>query len=171
VTNSLNETLHMADTPQVPDEHQPIVIADADEDNACHVERQLRRAGVKNPIVMFQDGDRLHTYFADEAQKGHPGPCVLFLNPRMPGANGYDPVRWAKREKCGDGLLVAIFSTPDEPDEVESANELGVTLFLKKHPDLSSLSLIVEHLGGALPDASVAPQNGVRDATAPTALT
>ena len=144
----------MSEISRLPDEQQPIVIADADAENASHVERQLRRAGVKNPIVVFQNGDDLHTFLADAGQNDACVPCVLLLDPRMPGANGYDPVRWVKREKCGAEMLVAIFSSPDHPDEVESATELGVTLFLKKLPDLNSLSTIVVHLGG-MPPAEV----------------
>src|SRR5688572_12745709 len=129
----------MPETSSSPDKQKPIIIADADPENASHVERQLRRAGVNNPIVVFHNGDDLHAFLADAAQNDACAPCVLLLDPRMPGANGYDPVRWVKREKCGANMLVAIFSSPDQPDEIESATELGVTLFLKKLPDLSSL--------------------------------
>jgi CheY-like chemotaxis protein len=128
-----------------------VVIADAEEENACHLERQLRRAGVKNPVVTFQNGDDLNAFLAEASPPDKSAPCVLFLDPRMPGANGYDPVRWAKREKCGSNMLIAVFSSPDEPDEIEVASELGVKLFLKKHTDLSSLSPIIEHLGGTQP--------------------
>ena len=141
----------MSELTHLPEEQQPIVIADADEENACHVERQLRRAGVKNPVVVFKNGDNLHAFLADAGQDERCAPCVLFLDPRMPGANGYDPVRWVKREKCGREILVLIFSSPDQPDEIESATELGVTLFLKKLPDLNSLSAVVSHLCGMSP--------------------
>lgn len=149
----------MSEPSRFPDKQQPIVIADADAENASHVERQLRRAGIKNPVVVFQNGDDLNAFLADARQNDLGAPCVLLLDPRMPGANGYDPVRWVKREKCGAEILVAIFSSPDQPDEIESATELGVTLFLKKLPDLSSLSTIVVHLGGVQPaEASSTPE-------------
>ena len=154
ITSNLDSDLPAA--PHRPDVAQPIVIADAEEDNAAHVERQLRRSGVKNPVVTFHNGDDLHLFLADAAQKDAPAPCVLFLDPRMPGANGYDPVRWVRREKGGREILVAIFSTPDQPDEREVAGELGIQLFLKKHPDLAGLAPVIELLGGTLP-AGVAP--------------
>jgi CheY-like chemotaxis protein len=142
----------------VPDESQAVIIADADEENASHVERQLRRAGVKNPVVVFKNGDQLHAFLMNAAQNDDPKPCVLFLDPRMPGANGYDPVRWVNREQCLADMQTAVFSLADEPEELESAEELGVRLFLKKHPDLESLSPIVDHLKGVPPDAtSTAP--------------
>lgn len=138
----------MSEISHLPEEQQPIIIADADPENASHVERQLRRAGVKNPVMVFENGDDLNAFLADAGQNNACAPCVLFLDPRMPGANGYDPVRWVKREKCGAEIMVAIFSSPDQSDEVEVANDLGVHLFLKKLPDLSSLSPVVVHLGG-----------------------
>jgi CheY-like chemotaxis protein len=143
--------------PLRPDEDQTVLIADADEENASHVERQLRRAGVKNPIVVFKNGDDLHAFLADAAQTKTPAPCVLFLDPRMPGANGYDPVRWVKRETCFSSMRVIIFSSPDAGDETEIAAELGVTVFIKKHPDLTSLATIVEHLCDAQPEETPAP--------------
>lgn len=139
-----------------PEETQPIIIADAEEGSAGHVERQLRRAGVKNPVVVFGDGDELHAYLMNAAQTEDPKPCVLFLDPRMPGANGYDPVRWVNREKCLAGIRVVVFSSDEPTDELECAEELGVHLFLKKHPDLETLSPIVDHLTGVPPGATPA---------------
>ena len=94
------------------------------------MERQLRRAGVKNPVMVFRNGDDLHAFLVDAGQNDACAPCVLLLDPRMPGANGYDPVRWVKREKCGAEMLVAIFSSPDQPDEVEA----GFILTCQSHP-------------------------------------
>lgn len=88
----MNTLSNATDLPQArprPDAEQAVVIADADEENASHVERQLRRAGVKNPVIIFKNGDDLHAFLADAAQTKTPAPCVLFLDPRMPGANGY----------------------------------------------------------------------------------
>ena len=138
----------MADAPHVPDDNQPVIVADAEGENACHIERQLRRAGIKNPVVTFENGDDLHAYLVDPSYKDSPAPCVLFLDPKMPGANGYDPVRWIKRENGGNDVLVVIFSPTEKPEDEESASELGVHHFVKKHAGLTSLSPVVEHLGG-----------------------
>ena len=148
----------MPDVPHLPNDNQPVIIADAEEENACHVERQLRRAGIKNPVLIFRDGDDLHTHLADPAQKDLPAPCVLFVDPKMPGANGYDPVRWIKREKGGDEIFVVVFAASEKPDDQQVATELGVQLFVKKHPDLASLSAVVEHLGGT-PSVEPAPRH------------
>ena len=136
--------------------HQPsaegqsaVIIADADESNATHVERQLRRAGIKQPVVTFQNGDDLHAFLASAAQKDGPLPCALFLDPRMPGANGLDPVRWVRREESLKTTEVVLFSPADDPEFVESANELGIQHFLKKHPDLGSMAEVIAHLGGS----------------------
>ena len=147
--------------PRLPDAQQPVVIADADEENAGHIERQLRRAGVKNPVVSFENGDDLNAFLADCGQKNMSAPCVLFLDPKMPGANGYDPVRWIRREKGGDEVLVAVFVSGEETDATECGTELGVRIFLKKHPDMNSLSAVVAHLSG----------NGSSDSDAPPATT
>ena len=143
----------MPDLPRLsPREDQIVIIADADEGNASHVERQLRRAGVKQPIVTFHNGDDLHSFLSSTAQEDKPQPCVLFLDPSMPGANGFDPVRWIRREEHLSATEVVIFSAADDPEMVESASELGVHLFLKKHPDLGSMARIVAFLGGTAQD-------------------
>jgi CheY-like chemotaxis protein len=138
----------MAEETPVPKELPPILIGDADSDNASHMERQLRRAGVRNPVVTFQNGDDLLAYLSEAATHEAPMPCALLLDPRMPGANGYDPVRWIRREKGGTDVLVAIFSSAEDEDEVESASELGVEHFLKKHADLGSLAAVVGRVCG-----------------------
>ena len=135
-----------------PGEDQIVIIADADEGNASHVERQLRRAGVKQPVMTFHNGDDLHSYLSNAAQEDRPQPCVMFLDPSMPGANGFDPVRWIRREENLSATEVVIFSAADDPELVQSASELGVHLFLKKHPDLGSMARIVSYLGGTAQD-------------------
>jgi CheY-like chemotaxis protein len=130
-----------------PEENQAVVIADADRANVQHVERLLRRSGVKNPILSFGEGMELQAYLAGAAQHGA-HPCVLFLDPRMPGANGYNPIRWIRHDPVLREMKVVVFSSTNYPEEIEGAGELGVHLFLKKHPELNSLSTIVNHLCG-----------------------
>lgn len=134
-------------SPRRPEENQPILIADGDSGNVRHVERLLREAGVRNPIHAFPTGPGLRSFFDDIIQGEEPKPCVLFLDPRTPGVGGYDPVRWIKRTSQLD-MKVVVFSSTNYPEEIEGAGELGVHLFLKKHPDLGSLSTIVDHLCG-----------------------
>lgn len=133
-------------------ESRPILVADADEENARHIERQLRRAGIKNPVLSIKDGDDLHALFVSCGQSDDPKPCVLFLDPQMPGANGLDPVRWVKREECLGDLTIVLFSATGTAEEFENATELGVSLFVKKHPDLGSLSSLVNRLLGKPPE-------------------
>jgi CheY-like chemotaxis protein len=147
----------MPDLPHVsPGEDRIIIIADADEGNATHVERQLRRAGVKQPVVTFKNGDDLHTFLDAAAQKDEASPCVLFLDPSMPGANGFDPVRWIRREENLSSTEVVIFANAEDADVAESASELGVHLFLKKHPDLGVLAEITGYLCGGTGDDDAA---------------
>lgn len=123
-----------------PADDRVVIIADAEAANAQHVKRQLARAGVKNPVTTFENGDDLHTFLVTAAQRDEPKPCLLFLDPHMPGANGYDPVRWVLREKSLKDMNVVIFVSEGDPPDPESAAELGVHLFIKKHPDLASLA-------------------------------
>ena len=144
----------MSDLQPKTAENRPILVADANDDYARHIERQLRRAGINNPVVCIKEGDDLHALLVDCGQTDGPKPCVLFLDPHMPGANGFDPIRWVKREKCLDDLMVVVFVSEETPEELAIARELGVTVFLKKNPHLGSLSEIVEYLSGPPPHAA-----------------
>ena len=135
-----------------PTEKLAVLIADGDDDNARYVERQLRHSGVCNPIVTFNTGAGLEAYLQQAIAGTQPKPCVLFLDPRLPGGAGFEPVRLINREPALEGTKVVIFSATNHPEEIESAGELGVHLFLKKHPQLSSLTMIVSHLCGARGD-------------------
>jgi CheY-like chemotaxis protein len=131
-----------------PGADQSVLIADGDRENVEHIERLLRAAGVRNPIRAFAEADGLRAFLTAVAQEEAKKPCVLFLDPRMPKANGFDAVRWIRRHEHLADLKIVIFSSTNYPEEIESAGELGVHLFLKKHPDVSSLSTIVQHLCG-----------------------
>ena len=157
VIYSLNSPHSMAQEPHVSKKLPAILIGDADKDNSSHMERQLRRAGVKNPVLAFENGDDLLAYLSEAATRDDPMPCALLLDPRMPGANGYDPVRWIRREKGGTSVVVAIFTTSDDEVEAESASELGVEHFLKKHADLGSLVSVMSRACGCQTPEVVPP--------------
>lgn len=143
----------MDSTARTREKSQAVLIADGDDRNVRHLEHQLRNAGVANPILRFRDAPRLESFLQRTvSEMNGPAPCVLFFDPRMPGAHGYDPVRWIRRQPALRDLKIVIFSSTNHPEEIEGAGELGVHLFLKKHPDLSSLTSIVTHLCGVQPE-------------------
>jgi CheY-like chemotaxis protein len=125
---------------------RPILVADDDEGNVRHLERQLRRAGLENPLIDFRNADDLLAFLGSSVDTTDPKPCVLFLDPKMPGANGYDPVRWVLRERSLADLRVVIVSDVSDPSDAETAAELGIRVFLKKQPDLTSLAPIIDYL-------------------------
>lgn len=131
-----------------PETSQPVVIADGDQQHVLRLERQLRDAGVTNPIVKFGDGFSLQSYLTEVATGGDPKPCAFFLDPSMPGVNGFSVVQAIKHEPRLNDLKVVVFSSTNHPEEIEQAGDLGVHLFLKKNPDVSSLAMIVNHLCG-----------------------
>lgn len=132
-----------------PGARQSVLIADADSDHVAELAERLRAAGVKNPFVAFSDDRQLRGYLTRAVIGAEDErPCVLFLDPRLPGTNGFETIRWMQREPALQEVKVVIFSDTNYPEEIESAGDLGVHLFLKKHPDLSSLSTIVSHLCG-----------------------
>src|SRR4051812_17171736 len=78
----------IATQPDLP----PILVADDDEDDTYLVQRFIKRTGIKNRILTFNDGTEVVNYLGrarlSEAGQKHRQPMLLFLDLNMAGLGG-----------------------------------------------------------------------------------
>ncbi len=106
-------------------------------DDAFFMERAFRRAGINNPLRIVTNGDQAIDYldgangFAD--RDANPFPDLVFLDLKLPGRDGFDVLRWLRREKRSDVPVAVLTSSPEEIDR-RRARELGAEAYLIKPP-------------------------------------
>ena len=122
------------------------MVAEDDADDLFFLRRLLAKAEVKNPIMAFADGRKAIEFLEGLARepKSPAGlPCIVFLDIRMPLAQGFEVLAFARTLHVFDDLRIVMLSSSDHPADRKRAVELGANGYFVKHPTAESLGAIV----------------------------
>ena len=113
-----------------------IIVAEDDANDLFLMQRLVAKAGIKNPLMSFRDGEEVVTFLRACTESGYKGilPRVVFLDIKMPKVDGFEVLRWIRKQSTFKTLPVVILSGSDEPRDHRRAAELGANGFLVKHP-------------------------------------
>ena len=75
----------------------------------------------------------------DHLDKVPPPPSLIFLDLNMPIMNGYECLAKLKETKQYNEIPVIIFTTSNQPVDVERTISMGAKLFITKPPDFEVL--------------------------------
>ncbi len=126
-----------------------ILVAEDDAAHAVLIERNLRRAGIDNPLMVFQDGQATLDYLFQRGQPRRKSgtPHVLLLDIRMPKVDGIEVLRQVKADPELKKLPVIMVTTTDDPFEVERCHRLGCSNYITKPVDYAQFVEAVRRLG------------------------
>ena len=132
----------------------PILITDDESEDRFFLQKALRKAGVKNPILEFRDGADLLTFLEEEAKVHKPLNEIthlLLLDLKMPLVDGFDALQWIRDHPTFNLLRVVIVSSSSLPEDQERASQLGAVRYLEKYPSSEILADIVAESGAGEP--------------------
>ncbi len=127
-----------------------ILVAEDDPNDAFFLERAFAKAGVDVPLSFVTDGTETLEYlegqkaFADRA--AHPLPTLLLLDLKMPRMNGFDVLKWLRERPGLRRLSVVVFSSSDDPRDVNLAYDLGANSYAVKPGSGAELLAFVRSL-------------------------
>lgn len=104
-----------------------VLIVDDDEDDTFLTSRMLEAVGFNRPFVTADSVARATAMLADGAQFD-----VVFLDVRMPQADGFELLRWIRNQPCFDELKVIMLTSSDDPIDVGRARQLRANGYLLK---------------------------------------
>jgi CheY-like chemotaxis protein len=140
-----------------------VLIAEDDEGHAVLIQKNLKRAGLTNPITHFKDGQEVLDFLF---RKG-PGPhrvsgtsYLLLLDIRMPKVDGVEVLRQIKQDKALCKIPVTMITTTDDPREVNKCHELGCSNYITKPIDYDNFIETTRKLGLFLTVVKVPSING-----------
>jgi CheY-like chemotaxis protein len=135
----------------MPDMDQvTILIVEDDPGHARLIELNLRRAGISNDILWFDDGQKVVDFVHKDEQRAGAGPAapvLLLLDLNMPGLNGYQVLERIRSREYTRHLPVVILTTTDEECEITRCYELGCNVYITKPVDYDKFSEAVRRLG------------------------
>jgi CheY-like chemotaxis protein len=103
----------------------------------------FRKVGIIDAIHLVKDGAECIRYingdgvYADRRQ--YPAPTLVLLDLKMPGANGFEVLKWI-RGHFGCSIPVVILSSSDSEADIAAAYKEGANSYLVKPSDISKLA-------------------------------
>ena len=119
-----------------------VMVVDDDDDDVLLLTRQLKSAGIKNPVLHFRSGGDAFMYlkqFCPPATPRSPRPVAMFLDVNMQGLSGFDVLVWARQQPAFEQLKIFMLSGANETWDAQIAAKLGADNYLEKFPDPADL--------------------------------
>lgn len=120
----------------------PVIIVDDEEDDTVLLTRNLRAAGIKNPVLQFRNGGDVFLYLKKFCEGGHktsPLPAVMFLDVNMQGLSGFDVLAWARQQPALERMKIFMHSGANELWDAQISAKLGADDYLEKFPEPAAL--------------------------------
>lgn len=129
-----------------------ILILDDEDGHLRLIEKNLRRAGIKNRMLFFKDGQDILDFLfgtvknGDEKAEKNKG-YLLLLDIRMPRMSGEEVLVKIKADPELRKIPVIILTTVNDPEEVERCHLLGCNNYIPKPALYDDFEKALEYLG------------------------
>lgn len=127
-----------------------IVMVEDDEGHARLIEKNVRRAGVNNPIVPFTDGNSALDFILGEDRSGDVSAnryLLILLDLNLPDMSGIDILEKVKSNTHSKRMPVIILTTTDDEREIQRCYDLGANVYITKPVDYDSFAHAIRQLG------------------------
>ena len=126
-----------------------IVMIEDDEGHARLIEKNIRRAGISNPVHHFLDGtSALRFLYEDARGPVRNGPALILLDLNLPDMSGIDILARIKGE--GSPLRrapVVVLTTTDDKLEIQHCYDLGCNVYITKPVNYENFATAIRQLG------------------------
>ncbi|QRG07469.1 response regulator [Xanthobacter dioxanivorans] len=131
-------------------EHVTIVMVEDDEGHARLIEKNIRRAGVRNEILPFVDGTSAVAYLFGEDGSGrdHVGRALLvLLDLNLPDMTGVEILARIKQNEHLKRSPVVVLTTTDDKVEIQRCYDLGANVYVTKPVNYENFANAIRQLG------------------------
>ncbi|MHC4215190.1 MAG: response regulator [Planctomycetota bacterium] len=112
-----------------------ILLAEDDRGHIHLIEKNLKRAGINNEIICFDDGKSVLDFLrmkGDSLKRQPQKLYVLLLDIRMPVMDGVEVLKRIEGDAKLKNLPVIMLTTTDEPKTIEQCYKLGCLNYIVK---------------------------------------
>jgi CheY-like chemotaxis protein len=127
-----------------------IVMIEDDEGHARLIEKNVRRAGVNNPIMPFTDGTSALDFILGKDRTGEGNRnnyLLILLDLNLPDMSGIDILEKIKTNPHTRRLPVVILTTTDDEGEIQRCYDLGANVYITKPVEYDSFAHAIRQLG------------------------
>jgi len=127
-----------------------ILLVEDDPGHTRLIEKNLRRANIKNKMHFATDGQEAIDYLFCEgeyANNKRASDLLVLLDLNLPVLDGYQVLERMKIDERTKRIPVIILTTTDDPREVARCYELGCNVYITKPVDYEQFSEAIRSLG------------------------
>lgn len=127
-----------------------IVMIEDDEGHARLIEKNVRRAGVKNDIVPFTLGNKALDYILGPERDGLVSKdryLLVLLDLNLPDMSGIRILEQIKSNEHTKRLPVVVLTTTDDETEIQKCYDLGANVYITKPVDYEGFATAIRNLG------------------------
>ncbi len=122
----------MSDSPP----ERKILLVEDSEDDVFFFRRSLKRTGIQCDFAHAPNGGAATAYLQEHQNAFH----MVFLDLKIPVLNGFEVLKWIQEQPFKDKLEIIILSGSDDPRDVSSARDLGISDYLVKPVSVEDLT-------------------------------
>ncbi|HEY3857800.1 MAG TPA: response regulator [Verrucomicrobiae bacterium] len=119
----------------LPSKRKVLLVEDS-EDDVFFFRRSLKRTGIQCDFTHVSNGGAATEYLHQNQDAFH----IVFLDLKIPVLNGFEVLKWIQSQTFKDKLEVIILSGSDDPRDVSSARDLGISDYLVKPVSVDDLT-------------------------------
>lgn len=124
-----------------------ILIAEDDPGHANLIRRHIQRAGVRNEILHFEDGQAVMDFLQSPGQPRPETNYLLLLDIRMPKLDGMEVLGLLKQDEALKAIPVVMLTTTRDPDTVQQCYDLGCDNYVVKPTSVGKFAEVISQLG------------------------
>ncbi len=125
-------------------EHAVILLVEDRGDDVLIILKAFTQAGLDNQVVVVRDGEECIQYLQGEGaykdRARYPLPNLMLLDLKMPRMDGFDVLRWLRRQPELRGIIVVVLTASSEIRDVNQAYQLGANSFMVKPDDFQNVA-------------------------------
>jgi len=122
------------------------VLIEDDPGHARLIEKNVRRAGVANPLVHFPDGTSAIEWLFSKTGEQR-GPILVLLDLNLPDMNGLDILARIKADETMRRAPVIVLTTTDDKAEIQRCYDLGCNVYITKPVEYEGFATAIRQLG------------------------
>jgi len=127
-----------------------IVMVEDDEGHARLIEKNIRRAGVNNEIIPFENGTAALAYLFGPDGSGTVSAgrqLLILLDLNLPDMTGVDILEKVKANPHTKLAPVVVLTTTDDAREIQRCYDLGANVYITKPVNYEGFANAIRQLG------------------------
>lgn len=116
------------------------------------LKRAFSKAGITSPVNAVTDGQMAIDYLSGTGpyadREKHPLPCLVLLDLKLPKRSGFEVLEWLRGQPAFHRVVVVVFSSSNQPSDIDRAYDLGANSFIQKPCDMEHTLELAQLLKG-----------------------